>query len=68
MAWIKTIGYNEADDDLKRVYDRVKGPENNIDNVLLIHSLRPHSLIGHMALVKSYFGSFREVLDSELAQ
>ena len=48
MAWIKTIAYNEADASLKRMYDRVKGPENNVDNVLLIHSLRPHTLTGHI--------------------
>jgi len=53
MSWIKTIDYEQADSNLKRTYDRVKGPNNNIDNVLLIHSLRPHSLTGHMTLYKS---------------
>jgi uncharacterized peroxidase-related enzyme len=53
MAWIKIIGYDEARSSLKRIYDRVKGPDNNIDNVLLIHSLRPHSLTGHMTLYKN---------------
>ena len=52
MTWIKTIDYNHADASLKRIYDRVKGPNNNIDNVLSIHSLRPHSLVGHMTLYK----------------
>ena len=53
MSWIKTISYDEADSKLKRIYDRVKGPNNNVDNVLLIHSLRPHSLVGHMTLYKN---------------
>jgi len=53
MSWIKTINYEGADPKLKRIYDRVKGPGNNIDNVLRIHSLRPHSLTGHMTLYKS---------------
>jgi len=53
MTWIKTIPYQEADGKLKKIYDRVKGPNNNIDNVLSIHSLRPHSLVGHMHLYKS---------------
>ena len=53
MSWIKTIDYRDADSSLKRIYDRVKGPDNSIDNVLLIHSLRPHSLVGHMALYKN---------------
>ena len=52
MSWIKTIDYNEADASLKRMYDRVKGPNNNVDNVLKIHSLRPHTLTGHMTLYK----------------
>jgi uncharacterized peroxidase-related enzyme len=53
MSWIKTIEYSEADANLKRMYDRVKGPNNNVDNVLKIHSLRPHTLTGHMTLYKS---------------
>ncbi|RNC92021.1 MAG: alkylhydroperoxidase [Allomuricauda sp.] len=53
MSWIKTISYEKADRGLKRIYDRVKGPNHNIDNVLLIHSLRPHTLVGHMNLYKS---------------
>ncbi len=53
MSWIKVIPYTDADTQLKKIYDRVKGPNNNVDNVLSIHSLRPHSLIGHMALYKN---------------
>ena len=53
MSWIKTISYNDANSNLKRIYDKVKGPNNNIDNILTIHSLRPHSLTGHMSLYKS---------------
>ncbi len=53
MSWIKTISYENADQKLKSIYNKVKGPNNNIDNVLLIHSLRPHSLVGHMSLYKN---------------
>lgn len=53
MSWIKTIGFEEADGRLKKIYKKVSGPDNNIDNVLKIHSLRPHSLLGHMALYKN---------------
>jgi len=52
MSYIKTISYDEADGKLKRLYDRVKGPDNNVDNVLMVHSLRPHTLKGHMELYK----------------
>ena len=53
MSWIKTIRYSKADSKLKRIYNRIKGPNDNIDNVLMIHSLRPHTLVGHMTLYKS---------------
>jgi uncharacterized peroxidase-related enzyme len=53
MSFIKTIPYKEADSSLKRLYDKVKGPNDVIDNIMLAHSLRPHTLIGHMALYKN---------------
>lgn len=53
MSWIKTIPYSESDHRLKKIYDKVKGANGQIDNVLSIHSLRPHSLVGHMALYKN---------------
>ena len=53
MSWIKVIDYPDADARLKKIYDRIKGPNNNVDNILQIHSLRPHSLLGHMALYKN---------------
>jgi uncharacterized peroxidase-related enzyme len=53
MSWIKTISYEAAGSRLKKIYDRIKGPDNNVDNVLLIHSLRPHTLVGHMTLYKN---------------
>lgn len=52
MTWIKTIGYEEAKGKLKTIYERVKGPDNNVDNILMAHSLRPHTLEGHMTLYK----------------
>lgn len=52
MAWIKTVPYDEADGKLKKLYDRVKGPDNNVDNIMMMHSLRPHSMEGHMAIYK----------------
>ena len=53
MSWIKMIGFEEADEALKNIYRKVQGPDGNIDNILLIHSLRPHTLKGHMTLYKS---------------
>ena len=53
MFWVNHISYEEADTSLKKLYDRVKGPNNQIDNILMVHSLRPHTLTGHMALYKN---------------
>jgi len=53
MPWIKTVAYDEAEGRLKRLYDRVKGPDDNIDNIMLSHSLRAHTMEGHMALYKA---------------
>ena len=53
MSWIKTISFENAKGRLKKIYEKVSGPDNNVDNVLKIHSLRPHTLIGHMSLYKN---------------
>ena len=52
MTWIATIGEPEATGRLKQLYQRVAGPDGRIDNILKAHSLRPHTLEGHMALYK----------------
>ncbi len=52
MTWITTVAYEKASGRLKKLYDRIKGPNNNVDNIMLAHSLRPHTLEGHMALYK----------------
>ncbi len=53
MSWIKTIPYAEATGRLRKLYDRVTGPDNNVDNIMMAHSLRPHSMEGHMAMYKA---------------
>lgn len=53
MFWINHIPFEKADSTLKKIYNRVKGPNNKIDNILMVHSLRPHTLTGHMSLYKN---------------
>lgn len=53
MSWIKTVAYEAATGKLKMLYDRVKGPDNNVDNIMMAHSLRPHSMEGHMTIYKN---------------
>lgn len=53
MTWIKTISIESAKAGLKQLYNRVKGPDNNVDNIMMAHSLRPHTMKGHMVLYKN---------------
>ena len=53
MTWINTIAPAEASGSLRQSYQRVTGPAGHVDNILMAHSLRPHTLDGHMALYKS---------------
>ena len=53
MSWIKTIDPDEASGKLKEIYRRVSTPDKRIDNILMAHSLRPHTLEGHMQLYKN---------------
>ena len=62
MPWINTISYEDASGKLRRLYDRVKGPDDNIDNIMMMHSLRPHTMEGHMAIYKSVLHHARNTL------
>lgn len=53
MTWIRTVPYEEASGRLKKLYDRISGPDDNVDNIMLAHSLRPHTMEGHMAIYKN---------------
>lgn len=53
MSWIRTISPVDAEGPLHALYARLAGPDGRIDNVLQIHSLRPHTLEAHMALYKN---------------
>ncbi len=53
MSWIDIVTKEEAEGRLQALYQRVAGPGGNVDNILQIHSLRPHTLAGHMALYKT---------------
>ena len=51
-CFIRTISYEDSEGRLRNLYDRVKGPDNNVDNIMLSHSLRPHTMEGHMHIYK----------------
>ncbi len=62
MAWIDAISRDEAEGPLARLYDRIKAPDGSVDNIMLAHSLRPHTLEGHMSLYKAVLHHARNVL------
>lgn len=53
MSWIRRIDYATSSGRLRQAFDRVRGPHGEIDNIMSVHSLRPHTLAGHMALYKN---------------
>jgi uncharacterized peroxidase-related enzyme len=68
MTWIKTISYNESTGKLRQVYDRLTGPKEYLDNIITIHSLRPHSLEGHMKLYKNILHHTGNSLDKSILE
>ena len=52
MSWIRKIPYDEAEGELREIYDRIAGEDGYLDNILTIHGQRPNTLEGHMALYK----------------
>ncbi len=47
---------------MRELYDRVRGPNGAIDNIMMVHSLRPHTMEGHLALYKSVLHHARNAL------
>ncbi len=52
-SWIKMIPLEEASGKLKEMYKLAKTPAGTVDNVMRAHSLRPHSMQGHLALYRN---------------
>jgi uncharacterized peroxidase-related enzyme len=53
MAFIDVVSPQQAKGRLEKIYKRVQSPGGQVDNVLQVHSLRPHTLEGHMAIYKA---------------
>lgn len=47
------IPLEEATGKLKEMYQRVTTPHGTVDNVMKAHSLRPHTMEGHLVLYKN---------------
>ncbi len=60
-AWIDVIPEEEAQGELKRLYDQMRDPETGeVDNILRIHSQHPATLEAHYLLYHTLmYGSSR---------
>jgi uncharacterized peroxidase-related enzyme len=52
-AWIRMVPLEEATGTLKAMYEKVRTPHGTVDNVMRAHSLRPHTMEGHVVLYRS---------------
>ncbi len=52
-AWIKMIPEDEATGELQKLYAEAMTPHGTVDNVMKVHSLRPHTMHGHVTLYRS---------------
>jgi uncharacterized peroxidase-related enzyme len=52
-AWIKMIADEDADADLLEVLKLARTPHGTVDNVMRVHSLRPNTMRGHVALYRA---------------
>lgn len=52
-AWIEMIADADADEALLEVLATARTPHGTVDNVMRVHSLRPHTMKGHVALYRA---------------
>ncbi len=68
MSWIKTIPFEQAEGKLRKLYRQVLGSDGRVDNILQVHSLRPHTLQGHLVLYKNVLHHSGNCLDKRLLE
>jgi len=52
-AWIKMISDEDADEALLETLKIARTPHGTVDNVMRVHSLRPNTMRGHVALYRA---------------
>ena len=62
IARISTIEPQDATGLLEELYTQVTTPHDTVDNVMKAHSLRPHTMGGHLALYRSVLHNEDNVL------
>ena len=67
MTWIRIVEPTDADEKLASIYERTAGG-GQVDQILLAHSLRPHTLEGHMALYRAVLHHPRNTLSRPFSE
>ena len=52
-TWIEMLSVENATGSLKEAYDMATTPAGTVDNVMRVHSQRPHTMVGHLTLYRS---------------
>ena len=52
-SWIEMLPVENATGPLKDAYDQAKTPAGTVDNVMRVHSQRPHTMVGHLTLYRN---------------
>ena len=56
-AWIKMLTDEQVSEDVKQIFNKARTPHGTLDNVMRVHSLRPDTMLGHIALYRSVLHS-----------
>ena len=56
-AWIEMLTDEQASDNVRRIFNKARTPHGTLDNVMRVHSLRPETMLGHLALYQSVLHS-----------
>ena len=52
-AWIELLSVEGSTGKLKEAFEEAKTPSGTVDNVMRVHSHRPHTMLGHLSLYRS---------------
>lgn len=66
MAWIRMISDDDADPELRSLYERMVDPKSGrVDHIMTIHSLHPKGLEGHHSVYTAVMRSTRTLRKAE---
>ena len=61
MAWIKMIPEDEAENELKYWYDKLRESSGGVDNILRIHSINTSTLKAHYEFYSSAMNGSKDL-------